>query len=66
MEKAEEAKTAVTVAEGVKTAVTTTAGSTRTVLTMTTVSSSTQVVTAEVYARPYTKTTESRGERSTG
>ena len=63
-EKAEEAETAVTVAEEVKTAVTTTAGSARTVLTMTTASSSTQVVTAEVYARPYAKTTESRGERS--
>ena len=58
MEKAEEAGTAVIVAEGVKTAVTTTTGSTRTVSTTTTASSATQVVTAEVYARPYAKTTE--------
>ena len=64
MEKAEEVETTVTVTEGMKTAVITTAGSTRTVLTTTTASSSTQVVTAEVYARPYAKTTESRGERS--
>ena len=65
MEKAEEAETTATVTESVKTAVTTTAGSTRTEVTMTAASSSTQVVAAEVYARPYTKTTESRGECST-
>ena len=65
MEKEEEAETAVTVAEGVKTAKTTTTGSTKTIVTTTMASSSTQVVTAEVYARQYTKTAESRGERST-
>ena len=63
MEKAEEAETTAAVTESVKTVVTTTAGSTE--VTMTAASSSTQVVAAEVYARPYTKTTESRGERST-
>ena len=65
MEKAEEAETAVMVAEGVETAKTTTTGSTKTIVPTTTASSSTQVVTAEVYARQYTKTAESRGERST-
>ena len=64
MEKVEEAETAVTVAEGVKTAKTTTTGSAKMIVTTTMASSSTQVVTAEVYARQYTKTAESRGERS--
>ena len=53
MEKAEYVETTIAVTEG-----------TATVVTMAAASSSTHVVTAEVYAKPYTKTTESRGVRS--
>ena len=54
MEKAEDVETTIAVTEG-----------TATVVTMAAASSSTHVVTAEVYAKPYTKTTESRGVHST-
>ena len=54
MEQAEDVETTMTATEGMAT-----------VVTMTAASSSTQVVTAEVYAKPYMKTTESRGVRST-
>ena len=53
MEQAEDVETTTTATEG-----------TVTVVTMAAASSSTQVVTAEVYAKPYTKTTESRGVHS--
>ena len=54
MEQAEDVETTTTATEGMTT-----------VVTMAAASSLTQVVTTEVYARPYTKTTESRGVHST-
>ena len=53
MEQAEEVETTCAATEG-----------TATVVTMAAASLSTHVVTAEVYAKPYTKMTESRGVHS--